>query len=298
MLIGENDSGKSVFIDAIESILDRRDYVGLDWWRGDTKQELRVALRGPFGLLARVAQEGSQSSSPDFYASKDYGLRPHVLLRLPAAGLTLEGAGHVDESGPPLPDESGSNVPAIIDWILRRDRARFDAIVAAIRSRVPGFDDLHVGTPDPSRRRIELKLDSGLILPYYRLSVGVRLLLFFVVLAFHPTPPRIILLEEPENGVHPRRLKDIVGLLRDVTKGTYSSQPAQVILTTHSPYLLDHVDLATDQVLVFRRQDDGSRTVEPVDRDRLKNFLAEFMLGEVWYNRGEEGLVAKPPKDE
>ena len=34
---------------------------------------------------------------------------------------------------------------------------------------------------------------------------------------------------------------------------------------------------------------------EPADTERLKVFLDEFMLGEVWYNQGEEGLVAKRP---
>ena len=37
----------------------------------------------------------------------------------------------------------------------------------------------------------------------------------------------------------------------------------------------------------------GSRTAEPADAERLKVFLDEFMLGEVWYNEGEEGLVKK-----
>lgn len=47
-------------------------------------------------------------------------------------------------------------------------------------------------------------------------------------------------------------------------------------------------------MLVFSRQDDGSRTAVAVDRDRMATFLDEFMLGEVWFNQSEEGLVAKP----
>jgi len=118
-------------------------------------------------------------------------------------------------------------------------------------------------------------------------------MLFFVALAYHPTPPKLILLEEPENGVHPRRLADIVRLLREITQGKHGNHAAQIVLTTHSPYLLDFVDLEQDQVLVFRREDDGSRTAEPADRERLKNYLDEFMLGEVWFNEGEAGLVGR-----
>ena len=85
-----------------------------------------------------------------------------------------------------------------------------------------------------------------------------------------------------------------MSLLRDITQAKHG-QPAQVVVSTHSPYLLDLVDMAKDQVLVFRRQEDGSCTAEPADAERLKVFLDEFMLGEVWYNQGEEGLVAKLP---
>lgn len=120
------------------------------------------------------------------------------------------------------------------------------------------------------------------------------MLLFFTALTYHPRPPRTILIEEPEKGLHPKRLGQVVQLLRDLTKGKFGDHPAQVIVTTHSPYLLDFVNLPHDQVLVFRRNGDGSSTAQPADTDRLSAFLDEFMLGEVWFNEEEAGLVAKP----
>ena len=81
--------------------------------------------------------------------------------------------------------------------------------------------------------------------------------------------------------------------VREVTKGEHGDHAAQVVLTTHSPHLLDYVDLSTDQVLVFSRNDDGSRGIAPADPARLKTFLDDFQLGEVWFNEGEQGLVAK-----
>lgn len=181
----------------------------------------------------------------------------------------------------------------MLDYLLRRDRARFHGVVQAMRARVPGLEDINVSTPDLNTRRVDLLTDSGLELPADAASAGVRIMLFFMTLTFHPSPPGLILLEEPENSVHPKRLADIVQTLRDITKGVHCGHPAQVILATHSPYLLDHVNLDEDQVLVFRRNDDGSRTAEPVDSQRLKAFLDDFMLGEVWFNEGEEGLVKR-----
>ncbi len=99
------------------------------------------------------------------------------------------------------------------------------------------------------------------------------------------------MLEEPENGLHPKRLGYVVDLLRSLTQGKLGGKAVQVILTTHSPYLLDAIRLAEDQVIVFRREDDGHRTAMEADENRLRSFLDEFMLGEVWFNQGEEGLL-------
>ncbi len=160
-----------------------------------------------------------------------------------------------------------------------------------MRSYVPGLSDLHAGTPAPHRRTIDVQFKNGLIIEEDRLSAGVKLLLFYTAIAFHPDPPKVIMIEEPETGLHPKRLGDVMNLLRGITEGKLAGHKAQVIITTHSPYLLDYVNLETDQVLVFRRQDDGSCTAEPANRELLEPFLKDFMLGEVWYDRDDEGLL-------
>jgi predicted ATPase len=206
----------------------------------------------------------------------------------------MQSSGIKDRPGePPALGENGSSVPAFLDYLLRRDRDRFDRILTALRELVRGIEDLRISTPDPSQRRIELVIENGLEIPGDDASTGVRLMLFFIALAYHPSPPKLILVEEPENGVHPKRLVDVVRLLREITQGKHGSHAAQVILTTHSPYLMDQISPEQDQVLVFRRREDGSRTAEPVDEARLKTFMDEFMLGEVWFNQDEEGLIAR-----
>jgi predicted ATPase len=187
----------------------------------------------------------------------------------------------------------GELVPTLFDYLLRQDRNRFFSAVKAMRALVPGLEDVNVGNPHPAHRSLDLVVEKDFRIQASRASTGVRLLFAFVALAYHPRPPRLILLEEPENGVHPKRLADVLRLLREITEGKHGGQAAQVVLTTHSPYLLDLVDLTKEQVLVFRRQEDGSRTAEPADVERLNFFLDEFMLGEVWFNRGEAGLVPK-----
>ncbi len=205
----------------------------------------------------------------------------------------MESSGYADVLGiPPDLGGLGENVASLLDYLLRRDRNRFLQVVQALRHYVPGLEEIEVATPDASRRRVELVIERGLRIPASHASTGLRFMLFFVALAHHTALPELVLIEEPENGIHPQRLEEVVRLFRDITKGVHGAS-AQIILTTHSPYLLDVVDLEIDQVLIFRREEDSARTVVPADAAKLKAFLGEFKLGEIWFNQGEESLGAR-----
>jgi predicted ATPase len=199
--------------------------------------------------------------------------------------------GDPDQLGVPTLNGDGRNLASILDIFLRRDRERFFRVRDILIKQVPGVEDINILTPAPDKRNINFTIDNGFEIDGNKTSVGVRLILFFIVLSNHPRPPKTILIEEPENGVHPGRLIEIIHMLRTLSEGKYGNCPTQIILSTHSPYLLDAVDLDQDQVLVFERGEQGDRHVKPVDKQKLKVFLDEFLLGEVWYNEGEKGLV-------
>jgi len=272
VLVGPNDSGKSSFLDAIHRSRSGSPLKGEDGWRRAKNPEVHLFGDAP----DRAPFNGTVE-----------------LFKLPSDGIPMDSAGVADarSKGAPQLHVSGANLAAFLDYLLRKDRKRFDQIQAALRSLVPGLDEISITTPSPDRRVVSLKIEGGFEIVGNRLSTGVRMLFFFVALAHHPNPPDVALIEEPENGVHPKRLKDIVELLRGLTEGRLAGGKVQVILTTHSPYLLDHIKPPQDQVIVFRRESDGQRTAHEADEKRLKAFLDEFMLGEVWFNHGEEGLV-------
>jgi hypothetical protein len=221
-------------------------------------------------------------------------IRPIERFRLPAFGVELACDGYNGPENESLPlGEQGEKTAALLDYILRTDRRRFETFVENLKKLVPGLADVAIPTPTPNRRAVDFDFESGLKFDGRALSAGIRLCTFFAALAWHPRPPKTILIEEPENGVHPKRLGEIMGLLRGLSQGSFGEAPRQVILTTHSPYLLDHVNPLEGQVLVFRRENDGSCTAEPIDEGRIRNFLDDFMLGEIWTNEQEEGLVKK-----
>ena len=299
VLIGPNNTGKSAFLSAIQMlgvVPSRGEDVfkvkASDLWGFDLSTVPQIV-----GTSSRTVtvQRGNRAEALDtgsYWIRKgdNSSLTPVSYFcgssMIPA--MTSKGA-----QGIPEINDAASNVPAVLDALLRKDRQRFDKIVDTLRSCIPGFKNLSIETPSAEGRRIDLVLEDGLLMEAGLASHGVKLMIFFVVLANHPQPPKTILIEEPETGVHPKRLDMIIQLLRDLLQAKFSDYKSQVIISTHSPYLLDYINPESDQVLVFERQSDGSRNAQPVDTRRLEMFRDEFMLGEVWYSQDEAGLVEK-----
>ena len=295
VLVGANNSGKTSFLRSLEFLVGGWTWQAHFAWR----QSSRVAVTLSASISGRgvvnecVAEPGGGGASRSgSWSLLQPELEPRIYVELPRHGPPMAGNAVPDVQGAPPLDGQGNGVPALLDHLQRRDRPRYDRYVTAARERIPGLVDVTLTATSSNMRALALRIEGGLDLDAEQASAGVRVMLFFLSLAYHPRPPRLIMVEEPETGLHPRRLKDVVGLLRSLTTGEHGGEPAQVILTTHSPYLLDHVDLARDQVLVFRRGGEGEALVEAADPQRLNAFLDEFMLGEVWFNQGEEGLVA------
>ena len=95
------------------------------------------------------------------------------------------------------------------------------------------------------------------------------------------------MLEEPENGIHPKLIEEVIQILREITLRKVST-PCQVFLTTHSPYVLDHFRDSPEDVYVMERGRplQGAtlcRLSERKDID-LVEALFGHSLGEAWFS--------------
>jgi len=100
--------------------------------------------------------------------------------------------------------------------------------------------------------------------------------------------PSLVLLDEVENGLHPRLIGGIASLLQEISAST------QVIATTHSPITLNYIPAASTRLVT--RGKSGSVQITPLTETKgFDELRAHFEPGELWYNVGEERLVTPKP---
>lgn len=116
-------------------------------------------------------------------------------------------------------------------------------------------------------------------IPATRLSDGTLRYLFLLALLLDPSPPPLICIEEPEIGLHPDMMSTIAELLVEASGQT------QLIVTTHSEALVS--SLPPESVLVCERDYLGTH-LRRLDPERLKKWLENYSLGELW-SMGEIG---------
>lgn len=129
--------------------------------------------------------------------------------------------------------------------------------------------------------------DSGQLIPASPASDGTLLVLAYLSVLYLPQPPRLLLVEEPENGIHPKRLRDILTVLRELV-GEQSH--TQIVLTTHSPYVVDLFE--PEEVTLCTKLDNGEiKTTRLSDSPAVRQQLEVFTLGEIWTSEGDERIA-------
>lgn len=143
-----------------------------------------------------------------------------------------------------------------------------------------------LGQPQDLGQVLRFQIKSGPEVPAEDVSDGALLSLAYLAVCNHPYPPKVLLIEEPENGIHPRGLEDVVHNLKHLA----AERGVQVILTTHSPYLVDLVE--PEDVRVFAKLDDGAvQAVRMSDLPEFEKIKNELLTGEIWASSDEKWIV-------
>ena len=187
---------------------------------------------------------------------RTYHLDPRVAMRAETAPLEATDIG-----------TRGENLVSFLYNLKDQHRKHFDAVVRTARTIVPGLDAIDVEL-DTRRGTLDLSVSQDGT-PYSSrvVSEGTLRVLALCAILVNPEPSSLLALEEPENGVHPRRVELIAEMLTNLAL----RQGRQVIVTTHSPVFCNAVlrearARESDEIGLIGVRRDGSRTeVRPLD---------------------------------
>jgi predicted ATPase len=172
-----------------------------------------------------------------------------------------------------LPD--GSNLPWVVHELEQKDPARLAAWVEHLATAI---DDVRAvrtrEKPEDRSRYLEVEYGSGLKAPSWLLSDGTLRALALTLLAYAPYGLSLVLIEEPENGVHPRAVESVMQSLSSV-------YDAQLFCATHSPLVLSLVK--PGDLLCFGKTAGGAvDIVRGTDHPRLKEWRSAVHLGDLF----------------
>lgn len=167
--------------------------------------------------------------------------------------------------------ETLDNLPARLA-VLKRDPSVKKRLLQCLRELAPGFDDLEI---IPEGGRLQLYLAEGSrTTSAYRLSDGTLKFLCLLAILLDPSPPPLMVIEEPELGLHP----DTFPVLHDLL--VEASQRCQLIVTTHSAAVLDSFTEQPESILVVDRRD-GSTVVSTVRPRDGEGLASRWLSGEL-----------------
>ncbi len=192
----------------------------------------------------------------------------------------------VKNSSTSIMDRTGEGIAYSLVDILHGNRQNFDELEERLTRLVPNI--ARISLPRKENQTFELELIdkySEHHIPASDISDGTLRILAFLVALYQEQTPSIICFEELENGVHPWLLHKMMELLKIVSTEGINGNPVQVLITTHSPVLLNYVE--PHQVRAVELDDEGKTQVHslPTDSVRFQKALEAYdgELGELWF---------------
>jgi predicted ATPase len=144
------------------------------------------------------------------------------------------------------------------------------------------FDDVKIEIANGLARAFLLETGLVEMLSSIRMSDGTLKFLALLAALFHPKPPPLMCIEEPELGLHPDAMQLVAEALIE------ASQSMQLVVTTHSDALVDALTDRPESVLVCDRDFDKGTQMKRLSKTHLKEWLKHYSLGELW-RKGEIG---------
>lgn len=217
--------------------------------------------RGRSTLSNLPANEESFPVSTWFREYLETGVQPFVLNSQTIRQPSPPGAGRQFQT-------DGSNLPWVVAS-LRKQELLFTAWLEHIQTALEDVVDIDtVERPEDRHRYLVVEYANGARVPSWLVSDGTLRLLALTIPAYLTDMEGVFLIEEPENGIHPRAMETVLQSLS-------SMYQSQVLLATHSPVALNIV--SPQDILCFAKDGNGATDIVSGDQHPA---LRDWQLGE------------------
>lgn len=170
------------------------------------------------------------------------------------------------------------NLAALLFLYKNKWPHAYQRIRATVRKVVPSFDDFVLEPKRLNPNHILLnwqQMGSDYLLGPHQFSDGSLRAMALITLFLQPKEdlPDLLIVDEPELGLHPHAVAIVAGLIRAAAVNT------QILVTTQSPAFLDQ--FSAGEILVAEAVQ-GASTFRRLEPDQLKDWLEEYSIGELW----------------
>ncbi|MBW7864584.1 MAG: AAA family ATPase [Candidatus Hydrogenedentes bacterium] len=192
--------------------------------------------------------------------------------------LSIEDTRAQPEAGPQERlSKTGGNLPNVVQYLKELHPERLERIFDVLRERVPRLERVDAEPMPDGRLLLQIKdapFDRPVMSRYA--SDGTLKMLSYLVVLMDPEPPQFIGIEEPENFLHPRLLRELAEECRA------ASDVSQLLVTTHSPFFLNGI--RPEEVRVMYRDDKGYSQVRRASEVRGVNQFVDAgaLMGQLW----------------
>jgi len=311
VIVGPNGSGKSTVLEALEAVRGPK--------RGEFSRFASFAVRGNREEVASVKLFWSRSPSPMAFGCQWQGnivaqpsidfpsgpaadqvkarmqrdvdrIRVYALdARKIAEPSTVQR--NIELAG------DGTGLAAVLDGMRDEAPDRFNIIESQVAEWLPEFDSVLFDRPSQGVKSVALRTRDGHHkVPAVDLSQGTLIALALLTLAYHPTPPSLVALEEPDRGIHPhllRHVQDALYRLSPPESCGEKREPVQVIATTHSPYFLELFRENPEDIVIANKVGLDVQFQRLSDQPHIQEYLEDAHLGDIWYTGILGGVPCK-----
>jgi len=304
LVIGPNGSGKSSLIEAMLMLrtLSKLRPGDAHAARQSGQPEIEFRFVAPHeGITARLGCTSDVKC--DLLDVTPAAAPGWAALRAGLAGIRSYELNHAVMGAPAAKREGvelnpdGSDVAAVLARIRAAAPDAFSALTAEMLRLTPEFRSLELVEQKDDRVSLGLRLDQDGVVPAHELSQGMLYLLALLALAFDPTPPSLICIEEIDRGIHPRLLREVRDLLYRLSypQSFGLTRPAtQIVATTHSPYLLDLFREHPEEIVISHKHGRAAYFERLADKPNLAELLREGSLGDMWFS----GILGGVPEEQ